>query len=392
MSEPKDERTVTQQNHPASGAVTNPAQQGTATAAPKPVDDRTATMRQGRETIDPDFDLAPPRDGGRPNVGDPLNPTEPQQGTNPQQPNPVQQMVTDGIRIKFNGQEEVIPLDKATIMLQQYKNVSKFGDIHSLTNDFMQQTGITDPKQAAALIAQALMAQYGQQQQAPAAAQSNPAAATDPAGGGAAPNVEALNQAMAAAAALQAGPDPAVVAQVKANFEAQGLNLPDDMIANFAMMQQYGQQVTAVAKALPMLAAEINVYKQQQAQNAELTQQAAVDAQAAKTAQELGIDTPEEVEAFTGWVKQMDQGFPGFQEDIRTDPQKMDLAIRQFYYSATGQRAIEQRNQTHQQVNTDLARAGGDGVPAARPGGMGGANPAGSNDAAKFNRDMMDAM
>lgn len=293
------------------------------------------------------------------------------QEENPQGPTAAQM-----VRIKFDGVEEDIPLDKAATMIQQYKSINKnSGPLLELGNQIRAQTGITDPQQIAQLVTMALNnMQSGQSKQqavdgAVAAAQAGgdvPAVPSDP---------KVANERAQKAEA-----------SVRSFFEKQGLNPDpaDPVYLAMVKMVTYGDAVEGLAQSFPKVADRVQAFEQEAATRVQQAKLAQVDAQALKTAEELGINSEENLAQFQAYVSEMEQMFPGYAGRVLENPQAMDKAIRSFHAQAVGTKALATGKMTTQNAIKDMARAGGEGV-AAR--GAPGAGPA--SDRMSFNDKML---
>ena len=163
MAENQTEAEVTAQKNPGSGAITDPNQAVNPPAnAPTPQTDAEANpdksgfsaaerlQANDRMPVDFDFEVATnvdPRDGAE--AGD----------ANAQDMGDVEaDAISRMLRIKFRGQEEDIPEEKAITMLQQFKSMdAKYGPMMELARTISEQTGINDPSQIASIMAQGMM-------------------------------------------------------------------------------------------------------------------------------------------------------------------------------------------------------------------------------------------
>jgi hypothetical protein len=336
-----------------------------------------AVRENKRVTIPVDFDFETDPDP-RPPM-DPMNPPAAKQQQNPTGPSPVDQLAQNGIEIEFRGQKETVSLDAARTMLQQYKNMSSMSPVVGLANTIAEQLNIKDPREVAALIQTALMthmkAQAGGDQAQPPA-----------------PDAEQMRQQTNGAPFSPAPPQitPDVQQAVKAFFDGNGLTPTPEMESAMTTMLAYGKHIQDMAAAFPQLAADVKMFKDATATNAQRALQDAVGARAAKVAGELGIDTQEELAGFQAWVQKTNNTFPGFTQRIRGNPDAMDEAIRTYHAVTEGTRAITAKKALETQVGKDFARAGGDAAPNGRVGT--GAPPPAADDQKSFERDMMARM
>mgnify|MGYP005745633825 FL=1 len=255
------------------------------------------------------------------------------------------------LKIKYRGQEEEIPEEKAITMLQQFKSMdSKYGPIMELARRVQEQTGITDPNQIANAMGEGMlqMLQAQQQGQANATPAESPAVAeanSDPRV--MQKNVQSDEQATQAAQEF---------------FEENGLQPTDAAFKSMANIFKYSTAIEQAATILPTLIEDVNMFKQQQQQAAMQSQQTLVDAQAAATAQELGIDDEQTFNDFVSFVEMQEQMFPGYKSAIAMNPTAMDKSIRDYHAIASGNRSATEQAQMKQQVEKDIARAGGETV------------------------------
>lgn len=313
----------------------------------------TKTLREAKRVaipVDFDFDVDPEP---RPKM-DPMNPPEAKQEQNPQSPNPIDAMA-GGIEIEFKGQKEMIPLDSARTMLQQFKNMSAMSPVVGLAGQIADAMGIKDPREVAAFIRDAVMKATKGGDPANAAMQQTPPTAEEAAKAAGVPPV-----------VVPPSIPPEVDKVVDDFFASNGLQPTPEVRESMRNMVAYGKHVKDMAAAFPQLQSEVLTFKKAQEVNSQRALTDAVNARAAKVAAELGIDTQEEVQGFQAWVSEVGQTFPGFQRSITTNPDAMDKAIRQYHVFSVGQRALSNQKNQRQQVQGDLSRAGGD-APGGRP-------------------------
>jgi len=356
MAENKTEAEVTAQKNPGSGAITDPAQAANPPAnAPTPQTEAEANpdksgfsaaerlQANDRMPVDFDFEVTnnpDPRAGAE--AGDANA-----QDMGDVEPDAISRM----LKIKYRGQEEEIPEEKAITMLQQFKSMdSKYGPIMELARRVQEQTGITDPNQIANAMGEGMlqMLQAQQQGQANATPAESPAVAeanSDPRV--MQKNVQSDEQATQAAQEF---------------FEENGLQPTDAAFKSMANIFKYSTAIEQAATILPTLIEDVNMFKQQQQQAAMQSQQTLVDAQAAATAQELGIDDEQTFNDFVSFVEMQEQMFPGYKSAIAMNPTAMDKSIRDYHAIASGNRSATEQAQMKQQVEKDIARAGGETV------------------------------
>ncbi len=356
MAENKTEAEVTAQKNPGSGAITDPAQAANPPAnAPTPQTEAEANpdksgfsaaerlQANDRMPVDFDFEVTnnpDPRAGAE--AGD----------ANAQDMGDVEaDTISRMLKIKYRGQEEEIPEEKAITMLQQFKSMdSKYGPIMELARRVQEQTGITDPNQIANAMGEGMlqMLQAQQQGQADATPAESPVvseASSDPRV--MQKNVQSDEQATQAAQEF---------------FEENGLQPTDAAFKSMANIFKYSTAIEQAATILPTLMEDVNMFKQQQQQAAMQSQQTLVDAQAAATAQELGIDDEQTFNDFVSFVEMQEQMFPGYKSAIAMNPSAMDKSIRDYHAIASGNRSATEQAQMKQQVEKDIARAGGETV------------------------------
>ena len=171
MAENMTEAEVTAQKNPGSGAITDPAKAANPPAnAPTPQTDAEANpdktgfsaaerlQANDRMPVDFDFEVTnnpDPRAGAE--AGD----------ANAQDMGDVEaDTISRMLKIKYRGQEEEIPEEKAITMLQQFKSMdSKYGPIMELARRVQEQTGITDPNQIANAMGEGMLQMLQAQQQ-----------------------------------------------------------------------------------------------------------------------------------------------------------------------------------------------------------------------------------
>lgn len=349
MAETKTEAEVTAQKNPGSGAITDPNQAVNPPAnAPTPETDAEANpdktgfsaaerlQANDRMPVDFDFEVATdvdPRDGAE--AGD----------ANAQEMGDVEaDTISRMLRIKFRGQEEDIPEEKAITMLQQFKSMdAKYGPMMELARTISEQTGINDPSQIASIMAQGMM----KMNETPAeeAAPEAPAEMSDPRA--MERNVQTNEQA---------------TQQAQMFFEENGLQPTDAAFRAMTNIFKYGDAIEQAATVLPTLMEDVRGFKAQQQEAAMASQQTLVDAQASATAQELGIDDEQSFNDFVSWVDMQDSMFPGYKQAISTNPKAIDKSIRDYYAIVSGNRNAVDQAQMKAQVERDIARAGGETV------------------------------
>jgi len=356
MAENKTEPKLPEKKTPGAGAITAPARGATPPAnAPTPQTEAEANpdksgfsaaerlQANDRMPVDFDFEVTnnpDPRAGAE--AGDANA-----QDMGDVEPDAISRM----LKIKYRGQEEEIPEEKAITMLQQFKSMdSKYGPIMELARRVQEQTGITDPNQIANAMGEGMlqMLQAQQQGQANATPAESPAVAeanSDPRV--MQKNVQSDEQATQAAQEF---------------FEENGLQPTDAAFKSMANIFKYSTAIEQAATILPTLIEDVNMFKQQQQQAAMQSQQTLVDAQAAATAQELGIDDEQTFNDFVSFVEMQEQMFPGYKSAIAMNPTAMDKSIRDYHAIASGNRSATEQAQMKQQVEKDIARAGGETV------------------------------
>ena len=356
MAEKMTEAEVTSQKNPGSGAITVLAQAANPPAnAPTPQTEAEANpdksgfsaaerlQANDRMPVDFDFEVTnnpDPRAGAE--AGD----------ANAQDMGDVEaDAISRMLKIKYRGQEEEIPEEKAITMLQQFKSMdSKYGPIMELARRVQEQTGITDPNQIANAMGEGMlqMLQAQQQGQADATPAECPAV------------VEANSDPRVMQKNVQSDEQATQAAQEF--FEENGLQPTDAAFKSMANIFKYSTAIEQAATILPTLIEDVNMFKQQQEQAARQSQQTLVDAQAAATAQELGIDDEQTFTDFVSFVEMQEQMFPGYKSAIAMNPTAMDKSIRDYHAIASGNRSATEQAQMKQQVEKDIARAGGETV------------------------------
>ena len=143
------------------------------------------------------------------------------------------------LRIKFRGQEEDIPEEKAITMLQQFKSMdAKYGPMMELARTISEQTGINDPSQIASIMAQGMM----KMNEAPAeeTAPEAPAEMSDPRA--MERNVQTNEQA---------------TQQAQMFFEENGLQPTDAAFRAMTNIFKYGDAIEQAATVLPTLMEDV---------------------------------------------------------------------------------------------------------------------------------------
>ena len=372
------EAEVTAQKNPGSGAITDPAQAVNPPAnAPTPQTDAEANpdktgfsaaerlQANDRMPVDFDFEVTEnpdPRAGAE--AGD----------ANAQEMGNVEEdAITRMLRIKYRGQEEEIPEDKAITMLQQFKSMdAKYGPVMELARRISEQTGMTDPNQIANAMGEGMLQMLQSQQgnEAPAESPQVAEAKADPRV--MERNVKSTEQANQAAQQF---------------FEENGLQPTDDAFKAMANIFKYSEAIEQAATVIPTLMEDVSMFKQQQEQAAMQSQQTLVDAQASATAQELGIDDEQSFNDYISWVEMQDQMFPGYKNAIGTNPQAIDKSIRDYHAIASGSRNQAEQAQVKAQVEKDIARAGGETVAS-----RGSDEPGQAAPSRNFNDQMLDLL
>ena len=422
QAKPVDERTATSIRVPGSGAGTTNTNVKPADV-PNPKDQRSApndspqatpaaktSVRPERTqgTIAPDFDFeirqGTPRSASAEAISTDNPPQETTQGPAPDTtagPRPNDAPST--MRIKFRGEEREYPVDTIRALAQQGLAVGENSPILGVLNEIKRQTGITDPRKLAELVmtaVQKIVANGG----GGGGGAGGPAPA-DPlsAMAGGAPAAAAAATAAAQAAAQPFSlPPPYEGAEndLQQMEQMNGLQFPDGARNAMMAMFKHGNALETMVKHFGPMVQTMQRFQQDLQQRSQQALQSAVNAEAARVAQELGIDTPEEVQGFAAFVKETDAEFPGFRNRVLQDPKSMGGAIRKYYEIAAGRRAIAERKESTQRVSSDLARAGGE-MASPRPGGgaipgsAGAGGPGSSNGSMPeedFNRTLMDKM
>jgi hypothetical protein len=425
MNKPVDERTATSIRVPGSGAgttntntkpadVPNPqdqrsAQNDSPQAEPAPPAKTSVRPERTQGTVPPDFDFEV-RKGTPRSASAEASSTDNPAGETTQGPapgstgGPRPSDLPSTMRIKFRGEEREYPVDTIRQLAQQGLAVGENSPVLGVINEIKRQTGITDPRKLAELVMTAVQ-KIVQQQGGGGGGQPNGAAApTNPlqAMAGGAPAAAA-----AATAAAQAAQAPFAMPPPNDNAEndlqqmeqMNGLQFPEGARNALMNMFKHGNALETMVKNFGPMVQTMQRVQQDLQMRSQQALSSAVNAEAARVAQELQIDTPEEVAGFAGFVKETDAEFPGFKQRVLSDPKAMGSAIRKYYEVAAGRRAIAERKDATQRVSADLARAGGE-MASPRPGGgaipgsagnaTGDAN--GASDGEAFNRTLMDKM
>lgn len=353
MADNLSEAQVTAQKNPGSGAITNPNQAVNPPAnAPTPPTDAEANpdktgfsaaeRLQANDRMPADFDFEvttnpDPRAGAE--AGD----------ANAQDMGDVEEdTISRMLRIKYRGQEEEIPEDKAVTMLQQFKSMeSKYGPVMELARRVAEQTGTNDPNDIANMMGQGMLEMLQKQQggEQPAESPAMQEAKNDPRV--MERNVKSSEQATQAAQEF---------------FEENGLQPTDAAFQAMSNIFKYADAIEQAATVIPTLMEDVNSFKMQQQQAAMQSKQTLVDAQASATAQELGIDTESDFNDYISWVEMQDQTFPGYKDAIGTNPSAIDKSIRDYYAIVNGSRNAAEQAEMKQRVEQDIARAGGETV------------------------------
>lgn len=427
MQKPVDERTATSIRLPGSGASTTGTGAKPA-SVPVPQDERSAPHTQDPQaappaqtstrpertagTVPADFDFeirrGTPRSASAEAISTDTPPPDTSQ-TNAGQAGPRPNDLPSTMRIKFRGEEREYPVDTIRQLAQQGLAVGSDSPILGVINEIKRQTGISDPRQLAQLVMTAVQRIRDQQAQGGGGRGGNGAMPMAGAGGA---DVAPMNplQAMAggapaaaaaATAARQAAqapfslppPNPNAEQDLQALEQMNGLQFPDGARSALMAMFKHGNALDTMVGSYGGLVQMVQKFQQDLQQRSQQALQSAVNAEAARVATELGIDTPEEVQGFASFVGETEREFPGFKSRVLQDPRAMGSAIRKYYEVAAGRRAIAERKDATQRVSADLARAGGE-MASPRPGG--GAIPGGAGNGqmpeVDFNRTLMDKM
>ncbi len=279
------------------------------------------------------------------------------------------------ITIKYRGEEEAIPEDKAVTMLQQFKSVeSKYGPLMELSRRISEQTGVTDPNQLANMIGQSMlnaMNNSNQDTTKTAEPKETPAELTND------PRVLAKN--------VMSDEDAST--RAKAFFEENGLQPTDDAFMAMQNMFKYSKAVEEAATILPTLMEDVNSFKAAQELSATRANQTLVDSQAAATAQELGIDTEADFNDFISWVDMQDQTFGNYKAAIGSNPAAMDKAIRDYHAITTGNKSVAEQTAMKMNVEKNISRAGGETVAS-----RGSDVPIGKEPQQSFSNQMLDLL
>lgn len=347
------EAEVTAQKNPGSGAITDPNQAvNPPENAPVPPTDAeanpdksgfdAASRLKTNDRMPADFDFEVTNDPdprGDAEVGDANAQDIPTAEADP---------ISRTITIKYRGEEEAIPEEKAITMLQQFKSVeSKYGPLMELSRRISEQTGVTDPNQLANMIGQSMLNAMNQSNDAKAVeTKDTPKELTND------PRVLAKNVMS----------DEDASARAKSFFEENGLQPTDDAFMAMQNMFKYSKAVEEAASILPTLMEDVNNFKRQQELSATRANQTLVDSQAAATAQELGIDTEADFNDFISWVEMQDKTFGNYKAAIGNNPAAMDKAIRDYHAITTGNKSVAEQTAMKMNVEKNISRAGGETV------------------------------
>ena len=365
MAKTKSDAEVTKVKNPGSGAITDPRRAKNPPAeAPTPPSDgesnpdtsglKASKRLTANDRLEADYDF------------EVVQAEDPRGDRGPEDANTQESQANDGesavermLRIKYRGEEQDIPEADAVTMVQQYKMMDQnYGPLHSLAKQIADATGISDPQQIADML---VAGEFAPKQQQPEMVDPNDPQYERTVG-------EAASEINDITAPTVPFNEPDAQAQQQANamaqafFDNNGLDPTDEAFNSMANMIKYSNQMSQVAQVLPQLMQDVQAFKAEQQNNAIQSQKALVDATASSTAQELGIDTPEEFNDFISWVNMQNQSFPGFQDIISQNPQSMDKAIRDYHAIATGNRNTKEQMALKEQVAKDVARAGGETV------------------------------
>ena len=380
MATNPSEAEVTAMKNPGSGAITDPNQAVNPPAnAPTPPTDAeanpdksgfdAASRLKSNDRMPADFDFEitnNPDPRGDIEVGDANAQDIPTAEADP---------ISRTITIKYRGEEEQIPEDKAVTMLQQFKSVeSKYGPLMELSRRISEQTGVTDPNQLANMIGQSMlnaMNTSNQEATNTQQAQETPAVLTND------PRVLARNVMS----------DEDASSRAKAFFEENGLQPTDDAFMAMQNMFKYSKAVEEAATILPTLMEDVNSFKAAQELSATRANQTLVDAQAAATAQELGIDTEADFNDFISWVEMQDQTFGNYKAAIGSNPAAMDKAIRDYHAITTGNKSVAEQTAMKMNVEKNISRAGGETVAS-----RGSDVPTGKEPQQSFSNQMLDLL
>lgn len=278
-----------------------------------------------------------------------------------------------GIRIVYKGKEEFVPEDTAATMLQQFKGLNESHGPYLEMGRRFAEAGYS-PQDGANLIAEAVQRMQAGGAAAPAQAAVAATAATEPV--------------KAAVAAVENGgtaTDAEAEKITRELFDSNGLSPTPEAFERMKNMMRYGGQIADMAAQIEGAVKDIGAIKGRHEQTLTQARAASVDATAARVADELGVNSADKFEAFTGFLKEQDGLFPGYAAAAAGNPKAMEAAIRLWHRltSGAGTEAETRANAIAAGVQKDAARAGGDFVPAA-----GGNPPAAGN----FNDDMMQAL
>jgi len=425
MTKPVDERTATSMRLPQSGANTTPGAKPT--DVPNPQDQRSApndspqatpaaktSVRPERTqgTIAPDFDFEISKGTPRSAAAQAITTDNPPPETTQDsagQAGPRPSDLPSTMRIKFRGEEREYPVDTIRQLAQQGLAVGENSPVLGVINEIKRQTGITDPRQLAQMVMSAVQKIIQQQQNGTGGGPANGGGAPAPTNPLQAMAGGAPAAAAAATAAAQAASQPFSMPPPNDNAEQDmqqleqmnGLQFPDGARNALMNMFKHGNALDTMVKNFAPMVQTMQRFQQDLQQRSQMALQSAVNAEAARVATELGIDTPEEVKGFASFINETDGEFPGFKNRVLADPKAMGSAIRKYYEVAAGRRAIAERKESTQRVSSDLARAGGE-MASPRPGGgaipgsAGAGGPGNGADTGQdtmdFNRTLMDKM
>ena len=374
------EADVTAIRNPGSGAITDPNQAVNPPAnAPTPPTDAEANPDKSgfdaasrlksndRMPVDFDFEVTnDPDPRGDAEVGD----------ANAQDISPAEaDAISRMIKIKYRGEEEEIPEDKAVTMLQQFKSVeSKYGPLMELSRRISEQTGVTDPNQLANMIGTSMLNSMNNQK-----------AAENPTGNPTETPAELANDPRVLAKNVMS--DENAVKMAKNFFDENGLQPTDDAFLAMQNMFKYSKAVEEAATILPTLMEDVNNFKQAQQLSATRANQTLVDSQAAATASELGIDTEADFNDFISWVDMQDQTFGNYKAAIGNNPAAIDKAIRDYHAITSGNKSVAEQNAMKMNVEKNISRAGGETVAS-----RGSDVPTGKGPQQDFSTQMLDLL
>jgi hypothetical protein len=374
------EADVTAMRNPGSGAITDPNQAVNPPAnAPTPKTDAEANpdktgfdaasrlKSNDRMPVDFDFEVTnDPDPRGDAEVGD----------ANAQDiPTAEADAISRMIKIKYRGEEEEIPEDKAVTMLQQFKSVeSKYGPLMELSRRISEQTGVTDPNQLANMMGTSMLNAMNKEN-----------AEANPTGNPVETPAELTNDPRVLAKNVMS--DENAVKMAKNFFEENGLQPTDDAFMAMQNMFKYSKAVEEAATILPTLMEDVNNFKEAQKMNATRANQTLVDSQAAATAKELGIDTEADFNDFISWVEMQDSTFGNYKQAIGNNPAAMDKAIRDYHAITTGNKSVAEQTAMKMNVEKNISRAGGETVAS-----RGSDVPTGKGPQQDFSTQMLDLL